>query len=94
MLDVLDCSPCYEGRPDFIPGPDSILPQEALTRSRLVAGGTFFRSKLAVPGDSDFQGDICNSIAVSVISAGTAFDLIVYFEDVEVERYSTTQDLT
>ena len=94
MTVVLDCSPCYEGRPNFIPGPDSILPQEDLTRSRLFAGGTFFRSKLTVIGDSDFQGSICNSIALSIVSAGSVFNLIVYFEDVEVERYNTTQDLS
>lgn len=94
MTEVLDCSPCYEGEPAIIPGAPSVLPIEELARSRLFAGGTFFRSKLTVPGDSDFQGTICNSIALSVVSAGTAFDLIVYFDNVEVERYSTTQSLT
>ena len=91
MTEVLDCSPCYEGAPDIVPGAASALPQESLARSRLFAGGTFFRSKYAVPGDSDFQGVICNSIALSVVAIGTDWDLIVYFEDVEVERYSTTQ---
>jgi len=91
MADVIDCSPCFEGEPDFVPGPASALPQEDLARSRLFAGGTFFRSKYAVSGDSDFQGSICNSIALSVVSAGTAWELIVYFEDEVVERYSTIQ---
>ncbi len=91
-MTVLDCSPCYDGRPDTIPGAGSVLPQESLARSRLFAGGTFFRSKFAVTGDSDFQGKICNSISLSIVSAGSKFDLIIYFEDVEVERYSTTQD--
>lgn len=94
MAEVLDCSPCYEGTPNIVPGAPSALPIEALARSRLFTGGTFFRSKLAVTGDSDFQGTICNSIALAVVQAGTAFDLIVYFEDIEVERYSTTQDAT
>jgi len=93
MADVLNCAPCYEGRPGIEPGNPSALPQEALSRSRLFAGGTFFRSKYAVSGDSDFQGSICNSIALSVVAVGTDWDLIVYFEDVEVERYSTTQDM-
>ena len=124
---VLDCSPCFTGRPDFIPGADSILPQEALRRSRKFAGGTFFRSKLTVPGDTDFQGDLCNDISLEVILTGNDggndnFDLVVYAEttvaittvdtttiladtdtitadlrdnvDVEVERYSVSQDDT
>jgi len=93
MTEVLDCSPCYEGAPDIVPGAPSALPQESLARSRLFAGGTFFRSKYAVPGDSDFQGVICNSIALQVVAIGTDWDLIVFFQDVEVERYSTTQAL-
>lgn len=93
-MEVLDCAPCYDGRPDIDPGAASALPQEALARSRLFAGGTFFRSKYAVPGDSDFQGVICNSISLQVVAVGTDWDLIVYFKDVEVERYSTTQSMT
>ena len=95
MSDVLDCSPCYEGRPETEPGaPSALLITEASSRSRLFAGGTFFRSKLTVSGSSDFQGSLCNDISLSVVSAGTDFDLIVYFEGAEVERYSTTQSLS
>jgi len=99
MAESLICSPCYIGRPAFIPGAGSVLPQEALTRSRETAGGTFFRSKLTVPGDADFQGVICNDISLEVVLTGNSggndnFDLVVYFKDVEVERYSISQDDT
>ena len=95
MAETLDCSPCYTGRPDYNPNlGTAVLPLETLARSRLFAGATFFRSKLAVPGDSDFQGAICNSISIAVIQAGAAMDLVIYFEDIEVERYATTQDVT
>lgn len=95
MADTLDCSPCYAGRPDYDPtGGTAILPQETLRRSRLFAGGTFFRSKLTVPGSSDFQGELCNSIALEITIVTTVVTLTVYFEDVAVETYVTSQDVT
>ncbi len=87
MADVLDCAPCFTGRPTIIPGAGSILPQEPLRRSRKFAGGTFFRSKLTVPGNADFQGDLCNDISLEVILTGNSggndnFDLVVYIANV------------
>ena len=94
MAETLNCSPCYDGRPDYDPSlGTAVLPQETLARSRLFAGGTFFRSKLSQPGDNDFQGQLCNDIALSVVSAGTAFTLNVYFQNELVETYSTSQAL-
>ena len=92
MADSLNCSPCYEGRPDYDPnGGTAILPIENITRSRLFAGGTFFRSKLNYGGDNDFQGSICNEIELQVSIVSTTVTLNVYFEDELVESYTTSQ---
>jgi hypothetical protein len=87
---ALDCSPCFDGRPDYNPAEGTaLLPIYNLARSRLFDGGTFFRSKLG-PGDT--QGIEDNDIALAV--ENTAIDemtLIVYYLDVEVERYAVFQ---
>ncbi len=100
MAETLICEPCFDGRPDYDPNlGTAILPLETLARSRKTSGGTFFRSKLTVPGDTDFQGVLCNDISLEVVLTGNSggndnFDLVVYFEDIEVERYSVVQDDT
>jgi hypothetical protein len=88
-----DCSPCYDGRPEFEPSAvGSVMPQQILARSRLFNGGTLFRSNLLINGNEQ-QGIDCNSIALEVISIDSEnFALIVYYNDVEVERYTVFQD--
>jgi len=90
----LDCSPLYEGRPDSDPfAAISSMPEYESARSRLFAGGTFFRSKLT---SADTQSPDCNNISLEVTRPNPSLegiDLVVYFNEVEVERYSVTQDL-
>jgi len=94
MADTLNCSPCYDGRPDYDPNQGTaILPQETLSRSRLFEGGTFFRSKLKAAGSNDFQGSLCNEIALQIIVDFTSVVLEVYFEDALVESYTTSQPI-
>ena len=88
---ALDCSPCsITNRPCYDPAlGTAVLPKYNLARSRLEAGGTFFRSKLGV---GDTQGIETNDIALAV--ENTAIDemtLIVYYNDVEVERFAVFQ---
>lgn len=94
MADTLDCSPCYEGRPDYDPtGGTAILPIYNARRSRLFAAGTFFRSRLNIAGDPDFQGSICNDIAIQVTIVLTTVTLNVYFQNELVETFVTSQPL-
>lgn len=94
MAEILNCSPCYEGRPDYDPtGGTAVLPITNAKRSRLFAGGTFFRSKLDISGDPDFQGTICNDIEVEITIVTTTVTLNVYFQNELVESYSTFQGL-
>ena len=64
----------------------------------IAIAGLFARSKLSWFGDTDFQGQICNAISLEVIGLDTnnppdgiinQYDLIVYFQSEEVERFST-----
>lgn len=91
MAETLNCEPCYDGRPDYDPSlGTAILPKFDLSRSRLFAGGTFFRSKLG-PGDT--QSGETNNIALEVVN--TALDemtLYVYYNNIEVESYAVFQD--
>jgi hypothetical protein len=94
MADTLDCSPCYEGRPDYDPNlGTAILPIYNARRSRLFTGGTYFRSKLNYAGDSDFQGSICNDIELEVTVDGTIVTLRIYFQNALVESYTTSQPI-
>ena len=91
MTVQLDCSPCsITNRPEYDPNlGTAVLPVYNLARSRLFAGGTFFRSKLA-PGDT--QGIETNNIALAVENtAEDEMTLIVYYNDVEVERFAVFQ---
>jgi len=131
MAVTFDCSPCWNGRPDYDPNDGTaLLTTTSVTRSRsggvggavinltvdstqitvdstqFTADQTFFkivsiyaRSKLVYGGESDVQGQICNSIALQIISVDNTvppngiidqYDLVVFFFGVEVERYVTT----
>lgn len=132
MAVQLDCSPCYDGEPDYDPNEGTaILPTIGVSRSRIGGGiggavmnltvdstvffvdstqitadqtfikvvGLFARSKLSFGGSSDFQGQVCNTLSLQIISVDNSippdgiidqFDLVVYFMGVEVERYVTT----
>ena len=100
-MTILDCTPCYEGRPDYDPaGGTAVLPQETLSRSRLNIGGTFFRSNLLINGN-ELQGPECNQIALEVLFINQTedfpitrtHDLIVYYQNTEVERYPVSEEL-
>ena len=94
MAQELDCSPLYEGGPDFTVGPDAFIPPYTQARSRLFAGGTFFRSKLTFGGSTDSQSPDCNDVSLRVYRPdpfNDRIDLVVYFRGEEVERYITTQ---
>ena len=128
---IMDCSPCYDGRPDYDPNDGTaLLTETSVTRSRsggvggavmnltvdstqitadsiqFTADQTFIkiisiyaRSKLLYGGESDVQGQICNTIGLQIISVDNSvppngiidqYDMVVYFMGVEVERYVTT----
>lgn len=131
MAVQLDCSPCYDGEPDYDPNEGTaILTKIGVSRSRSagIGGATqsftadttqftvdttqftadqtfikvtslFARSKLSFGGNIDFQGRICNFIALQIIAVDTSvpldgiidqYELVIYFLGVEVERYVTT----
>jgi len=125
-----DCSPCYDGEPDYDPNDGTaILPTIGVSRSRIGGGiggavmnltidttvykidttaltadqtyikvvGLFARSKLNYGGHSDAQGQICNLLAIQVVPMDNTgngkidqYDLVVFFQSEEVERYVTT----
>ena len=99
MADTLDCRPCYDGRPDYDPaGGSAVLPIENSRRARLFGAGTFFRSKLNIGGDPDFQGSVCNDIAVEVVIQAQQDPtddyivfLYVYFQNERVETFTAAQ---
>jgi len=128
----LDCSPCYDGEPDYDPNDGTaILPTIGVSRSRIGGGiggavmnltvdttvykvdttaltadqtyikvvGLFARSKLNLGGFDDAQGQICNLLSMQIVAIDNSvppdgiidqFDLVVFFQGVEVERYATT----
>lgn len=132
MAVQLDCSPCFDGEPDYDPNEGTaIMPTTAVSRSRIGGGiggaamnltvdstvysidsvqltadqtyikvvGLFARSKLSFGGATDFQGLLCNSLALRIESVDNSvppngiidqYDMIVLFQGAEVERYVTT----
>lgn len=128
----LDCSPCYDGEPDYDPNDGTaIIPTIGVSRSRIGGGigqavmnltvdttvykidttaltadqtfikvvGLFARSKLNLGGFDDAQGTICNLLSIQIVAVDNSvppngvidqFDLVVFFQGVEVERYVTT----
>lgn len=128
MATQLDCSPCYDGEPDYDPNDGTPnLTTTGVSRSRIGGGiggavmnltcdttvysvdtsqltadqtyikvvGLFARSKLALGGFSDFQGQLCNQLSIQIVSVAPTgiveqYDMVVFFEGAEVERYTTT----
>lgn len=97
----MSCNPSYAGtyQPDFTPGtnksPDAAQDCSATTyvewRSRLYAGGTFFRSKL--PGR---EANLIELQLVDSVGGGPSpgrYILYIYFNGTFVERIPTTGDI-
>lgn len=96
-MTILDCSPPYAYRPNFIAGTlKSSAPLFNEHRSRLTAGGTFFRSNLII-SSVEVQGEICNSISITstrVSNGGGSYTytIAVNFQGNPVESYVVTQN--
>lgn len=99
-MPILDCSPPYSYRPTFSSSGSPLLKSKAPSffehRSRLFAGGTFFRSKLII-SSIEVQGLICNDISVesSRVSNGAGsytYTISVNFQGNPVESYIVTQN--
>jgi hypothetical protein len=99
-MTVLDCSPHYTYRPIFIASAiPCVAPAFDEHRSRLFAGGTFFRSKLII-ALVETQGTACNNISLEIIKDVTSPDsaklytLNVFYNSSLVETFPIIQDET
>jgi len=81
----MSCTPPYNYRPTMPPVADCSAPTFAEHRSRLFAGGTYFRSIEQGPQWNDI------SIEVEQIGSPITYDLTVSYQGIVKETYNVTQ---